>query len=260
MKIECPSCGGKGSIDDAMVPDEGINVRCPKCRERFFVQKSPSGGPSPAPASAAPGPRAPKASAPPATPSPAADSSQRPRDAAFQNCTVCKNRFEQASMIRFDADTWVCPTCKPFYLQMVQQGVQVNQNMRYAGFWIRLGAKFLDGLITGIVCFVLALPFAAGKETSMFGPMISVLINLLLPLAYSVFFVGKYRATPGKMACGLVIVRADGDSVSYMRALGRHCAEILSSLILLIGYIMAAFDSEKRALHDRICDTRVIRK
>jgi len=26
----------------------------------------------------------------------------------------------------------------------------------------------------------------------------------------------------------------------------------------MIGYIMAAFDSEKRALHDHICDTRVI--
>jgi uncharacterized RDD family membrane protein YckC len=30
-------------------------------------------------------------------------------------------------------------------------------------------------------------------------------------------------------------------------------------MTLTIGYIMAAFDSQKRALHDRICDTRVIR-
>jgi hypothetical protein len=34
---------------------------------------------------------------------------------------------------------------------------------------------------------------------------------------------------------------------------------LLSSLTLAIGYIMAAFDDEKRSLHDRICDTRVIR-
>jgi uncharacterized RDD family membrane protein YckC len=32
----------------------------------------------------------------------------------------------------------------------------------------------------------------------------------------------------------------------------------ISAFILMIGYIMAAFDSEKRALHDRICETRVI--
>jgi uncharacterized RDD family membrane protein YckC len=31
-------------------------------------------------------------------------------------------------------------------------------------------------------------------------------------------------------------------------------------MILLIGYIMAAFDEEKRALHDRICSTRVVRR
>jgi uncharacterized RDD family membrane protein YckC len=30
-------------------------------------------------------------------------------------------------------------------------------------------------------------------------------------------------------------------------------------LALLIGYIIAGFDSQKRALHDMICDTRVIR-
>jgi uncharacterized RDD family membrane protein YckC len=35
---------------------------------------------------------------------------------------------------------------------------------------------------------------------------------------------------------------------------------IVSGIILLIGYIMAGFDEEKRALHDRVCDTRVIYK
>ncbi|HET6371045.1 MAG TPA: RDD family protein, partial [Nitrospiria bacterium] len=43
-------------------------------------------------------------------------------------------------------------------------------------------------------------------------------------------------------------------------ACGRYFAEILSGIILCIGYIMAAFDDEKRALHDRICGTRVIKK
>jgi uncharacterized RDD family membrane protein YckC len=61
------------------------------------------------------------------------------------------------------------------------------------------------------------------------------------------------------MACGIKIVTPDGNRVSYMRAFGRYFAEILSGMILLIGYIMAAFDYEKRALHDRICSTRVIK-
>jgi uncharacterized RDD family membrane protein YckC len=62
------------------------------------------------------------------------------------------------------------------------------------------------------------------------------------------------------MACGLRVVRPDGESLTFMRAFGRHFAEMLSGLILMIGYLMAAFDSEKRALHDRISDTRVVHK
>jgi uncharacterized RDD family membrane protein YckC len=52
----------------------------------------------------------------------------------------------------------------------------------------------------------------------------------------------------------------DGGKVSYGRAVGRHFAKYLSSFTLGIGYIMAGIDDEKRALHDRICNTRVIKK
>jgi uncharacterized RDD family membrane protein YckC len=62
------------------------------------------------------------------------------------------------------------------------------------------------------------------------------------------------------MACKLKVVTSDGGRVSYLRALGRHFAELLSVLTLMVGYIMAAFDEQKRTLHDRICDTRVIKK
>jgi uncharacterized RDD family membrane protein YckC len=68
-----------------------------------------------------------------------------------------------------------------------------------------------------------------------------------------------YGATPGKMALGLKIVRPDGGPISAGRAVGRYFAEILSALTLMIGYMMAGWDSEKRALHDRIADTRVIK-
>ena len=61
------------------------------------------------------------------------------------------------------------------------------------------------------------------------------------------------------MAFGLKVVAPDGSRISYMRALGRFFAEIVSGLTFSIGYIMAGFDSQKRSLHDRICATRVIR-
>jgi uncharacterized RDD family membrane protein YckC len=78
-------------------------------------------------------------------------------------------------------------------------------------------------------------------------------------IAYACFFILRWDATPGKMALGLKLVRSDGERLSAGRIIGRYFSEWLSAIILCIGYIMVAFDEEKRALHDRICDTRVIR-
>ena len=78
--------------------------------------------------------------------------------------------------------------------------------------------------------------------------------------ATETWLIGKYGATLGKMACGIRVVRPDGSPVTYLRAFGRYWAKFLSGIMLLIGYIIAAFDAEKRALHDHICDTRVVYK
>jgi uncharacterized RDD family membrane protein YckC len=136
--------------------------------------------------------------------------------------------------------------------------------MDYAGFWIRFVAKFVDGVIVGVPGY--ALQFGASgflqddPERAMIALFVGWLISFILQLAYSVWLTGKYGATVGKMACGLRVVTPNGQKISYGLACGRFFAEILSGMILYIGYFMAAFDEEKRALHDRICNTRVIRR
>jgi uncharacterized RDD family membrane protein YckC len=55
------------------------------------------------------------------------------------------------------------------------------------------------------------------------------------------------------------VVRPDGGPVHLGRAVGRYFAKWLSSLTLCIGYIIAGFDAEKRAMHDMIVDTRVVK-
>ncbi len=143
--------------------------------------------------------------------------------------------------------------------------------VRYAGFWIRFVARLIDGIILAIATTALRAPLflALGiSGTAILNPMapgligafvLSLVINTAVGVAYEAFFVSTRGATPGKIALGLKIVRADGRGVSPGLAIGRYFAQILSSLILAIGYIMAAFDAEKRSLHDRLCDTRVIR-
>src|ERR1035438_5404759 len=96
--------------------------------------------------------------------------------------------------------------------------------------------------------------------TSMMGTLgLSMLVGVVIGASYEGFFVSRVGATPGKMALGLKVVRPNGGPVSLGRAIGRYFAKWLSSITLCIGYIIAGFDAEKRAMHDMICDTRVIK-
>ncbi len=138
----------------------------------------------------------------------------------------------------------------------------------YAGFWIRVVAKLVDSAIlwgAGSALSVAAGYLMYGQAPQTPSPFLDdrppiLLLQFAVAAAYSTAFVGRYGATPGKMAAGLKVVTPAGAAVSYGTALCRHFAEILNSVTLGIGYLMVAFDLEKRGLHDRICRTRVVFK
>lgn len=180
------------------------------------------------------------------------------------HCSQCGKAFARDQMIRF-GDLWVCAGCKPAFFQRMKEGGEVAGAFRYGGFWIRALAKLIDGLILLVVTLGLVV-VGAIATTRADDPNQIMAVSALwqvaqigVNVAYVTWFLGRFGATPGKMACGLKVVLPDGERVSYLRALGRYFAELLSGILLWIGYIMAAFDDEKRSLHDRICDTRVIR-
>jgi uncharacterized RDD family membrane protein YckC len=173
-------------------------------------------------------------------------------------CSECGRVLNEDELIQF-GNTLVCAECKPLYVQKLREGVAPAGEMVFAGFWIRVGAKIIDGIIITVVGFVLIFLVNFLIRNAIAGGILQNLIYFALIIFYATYFLGKYGATPGKMACGLKVVRPDGEKMSYARACGRFFAEFLSTLILYIGYILVAFDEERRALHDRICDTRVIR-
>jgi uncharacterized RDD family membrane protein YckC len=183
----------------------------------------------------------------------------------IMRCSECNRDFSEDDLITF-GNAMVCAECKPVFVQKLREGITRAGEMVYGGFWIRAGAKILDGIIlsvaNGLVGF--AASFMIGPTVSRSGYEFVILIivwtlSFALNIGYVTYFLGKFGATPGKMACGLKVVRPDGEKISYARACGRFFADILSAMILYIGYIMVAFDEEKRALHDHICDTRVIK-
>jgi uncharacterized RDD family membrane protein YckC len=187
-------------------------------------------------------------------------------------CVECNGIFAQDQAVQYGG-VWVCGNCKPLFLQKLREGAAPVPagSLVYAGFWIRFAAKFLDGLILGVVLvlpLVLVLVMTGAFRTlgrrgdagfAVFQ-VVFQLAAILVAVAYNTFFQGKFGATPGKMAVGVRVVTAEGAPITYGRAFGRAWAEQLSGMICYIGYIIAAFDREKRTLHDHICSTRVVRK
>ena len=181
-------------------------------------------------------------------------------------CSECRRGFPADEVIRH-GNSYICAQCKPMFMQKLAEGASLRKGMHYVGFWWRFLASMIDGLILFGLNFVIgfAVGFSAlqivGLEQNTAGVMafaVSWLAGMAIRIAYEVIFIGAYGATPGKRVCNMKVVRADGSPVGYALATGRFFAKILSTITLLIGYIIAAFDSEKRALHDRICDTRVV--
>ncbi len=178
-------------------------------------------------------------------------------------CAECGRSFPPDEVIAY-AGKHVCGECKGVFFQRIKEGAALPGEFHYAGFWIRFAARFLDGIIMYVVGLGLQLLFAgavsgSNPDSGTIYFSIYMVIAIAIGIAYPTFFLGKYGATPGKMAAGIKVVRPDGEPITYLRAFGRYFAELLSGFTFGIGYLMAAFDEEKRALHDRICDTRVIR-
>ena len=136
----------------------------------------------------------------------------------------------------------------------------------YAGFWKRVAASIIDSFAIGIPVGIIA-AILGGLAGGGFGNLetfnaVQTLSSYLLGAIVFAWFHSSagLLATPGKLAIGIKVVRTDGDKITFLRGFGRYWAYLLSSLLLCIGLIMAAFTERKQALHDLMCDTLVVDK
>jgi uncharacterized RDD family membrane protein YckC len=173
----------------------------------------------------------------------------------------------------------------------------LRASLPYAGFWLRLSAYSIDGVILGIPFMILLIIVAfffgefglirrrnpldervatvsVGSWHGTFVHGGSIPVSLFLAFLFGmIFFVGlqwlyfagmessERQATFGKSLTSLKVTDLDGRRITFKRATGRFFAKLITGMIpLAIGYIMAGFTAKKQALHDMIAGTLVLRK
>ena len=134
-----------------------------------------------------------------------------------------------------------------------------------APFWPRAAAWLMDRailfalfLLPRSLCFFYRLAAGTAAAPVFFRFTAADIFFWALTAVYFTAFTFLSGATPGKRAMGLEVLRTDGGRLSFLTCLYRETVGRYLSSILLIGYLMAAVDPRKRALHDRICDTQVV--
>ncbi|MBS0226779.1 MAG: RDD family protein [Proteobacteria bacterium] len=141
-----------------------------------------------------------------------------------------------------------------------------------AGFWKRVAAYIIDGVLLGVVGYAVQLPLllaigfnasslAQGNFGSMtiFGLLLAYLIPIAIQATYYAWFHSSDRqATLGKRAIGIKVTGMQGERISFARGIGRYFAFLLSGFTFGIGYVLAAFTDRKQALHDMIASTYVV--
>jgi uncharacterized RDD family membrane protein YckC len=162
-------------------------------------------------------------------------------------------------------------------------GLAVSRGFSYAGFWLRVVAALIDGVIMGIAGGVLFVPLfiltGAGAhldglaerhgrpDPALIVGLIGMIlvfagVSLLIQWLYHAYLEsGEMQATWGKQALGLYVTDLLGNPTTFGRASGRFFAKIVTGMIPLgIGYIMAGFTERKQALHDMIASCLVLRR
>ena len=137
------------------------------------------------------------------------------------------------------------PAAPPPGLTMPLAPAAVPEALSYprAGFWERMGAAFLDGVLLSI-----ANVLVHGRPW-----------GFLVALAY---FAGMWTwrgTTIGGIVLGLKVVRLDGQPLPFTVALVRALAAAFSLVVFFLGFLWIAWDAEKQGWHDRIAGTVVVR-
>jgi len=136
---------------------------------------------------------------------------------------------------------------------------------RHGGFWKRLLAYLVDWLILVLIAIVVVMLgvvlMVAGGVSELWAWAFGHLVGLLVGWVYYAFLESSdWQATPGKRMLGMQVVDMQSGRIGLWRATGRHFGKIVSTLVLLAGFVMIGFAREKQELHDIMAGCVVVNR
>lgn len=138
----------------------------------------------------------------------------------------------------------------------------------HGGFIVRLAAFMIDSLIIGAFSLMIKLPFSVIAlfvtepfylQNFLFHFSILDVLLYLIGVIYFVAFTYCTSTTIGKRIMNLRVISTTGHELNLLQVIYRETVgKYLSAVIFSIGYLLIIVDKEKKALHDRLADTKVI--
>jgi len=186
-------------------------------------------------------------------------------------CAECGRPTEPHRRVQLDGHP-ICTECRNLVVQRLRETGRVLESLRFAPFLPRFLAYMLDHLLLALVLYPLSMALVVGllpaRDSEHLSPerMLRIylvqgglsLFGLVLNGIYEIWTVGQFGGTLGKLAFRMRVTDSEGRRITHARATGRFFAKLLCQFTCGVGFLLALFDRERRALHDMICNTRVI--
>jgi uncharacterized RDD family membrane protein YckC len=178
----------------------------------------------------------------------AVDDTMEPPESTGQ---VLRGAFEQEEP---EGDEWSLGRAPVAERRPVERPAHPGERAQAAA----IDAAFLGALSAVVVYFAsrrAGVPLAALKPV---WPYLAAYLAFL-GLFYASYFTGATGQTLGKLVKGLRVADRSGAPPSYSRAAFRAALGALGIALALLGLVPMLFDPARRALHDRVFKTRVVR-
>ena len=118
------------------------------------------------------------------------------------------------------------------------------ENVRFAGFWIRVAASVLDSFVLMPILFLGVYNMMTWKNLPLY------FVLQIAALVYKPLMEAEYGATLGKMATKIKVVTTDYQDISFQQSLNRYLFYFANSFMGLIGGFMLFMNENFAELSD----------